>query len=99
MKIYSLYIAATNLVNPDQVNVPKAVADTNNLQTIFRVVFVISAAIAVLMVVIGGLSYVLSNGDPQKTAKAKDTILYSLIGLAVVVLASVIVSFAIGSIL
>lgn len=58
-------------------------------------IFVIGA-IAVLMVIIGGLRYVLSNGDSAGLKSAKDTILYSLIGVVVSLLAYALVSFVIG---
>ncbi len=55
-------------------------------------IFVIGA-IAVIMVIIGGLLYVLSSGDGKNTARAKDTILYAVIGLVVALLAYALVNF------
>lgn len=49
-------------------------------------------AIAVLMMLWGGLQYVMSAGDPGKAAKAKQTLVYSLIGFIIMVLAAVIVN-------
>ena len=62
--------------------------------------FVIGAGglIAVAYMVVGGVGYMTSNGDAGKIAKAKNTILYALIGLAVSALAIVIVNFAIKGI-
>ena len=40
-----------------------------------------------------------SAGDPGKTKKAKDTILYAVIGLIICVLAFAIVNFVIGGII
>ena len=54
--------------------------------------------VAVIYVVIGGIGYVTANGDASKLAKAKNTILYALIGLVVTALAFAIVNFAIGGI-
>jgi hypothetical protein len=45
---------------------------------------------------VGGLKYITSQGDPNATATAKNTILYAAIGLVVVALAQVIVRFVIG---
>ena len=45
------------------------------------------------MIVIGGINYALSQGDPGKVKKAKDTILYGVIGLVVALLAFAIVTF------
>lgn len=73
-------------------------ADANDVQvkTILQIVFVVAGAVAVIVVAVAGLNYVISSGDPQKTAKAKDTILYALIGLAISILAFTIVTFVLG---
>jgi hypothetical protein len=65
---------------------------TKIIQTL---VFVV-AAITVIAVIVGGLQYVLSGGDPNGTKQAKDTILYALIGLVVALFAQVIVSFVLS---
>lgn len=51
---------------------------------------------AVIVIVVGGLRYVLSGGDPKNTAAAKDTIMYAAIGLVVSLLAFAIVNFVLG---
>jgi len=50
---------------------------------------------AVIMIMLGGLQYILSVGDPSKINNAKNTILYAIIGLVVAVLAQVIITFVI----
>ena len=55
--------------------------------------------VAVIFIVIGGINYMTSQGDPAKTKKAKDTILYAVIGLIVAVLAFAIVNFVIAKII
>lgn len=52
---------------------------------------------AILMVIYGGLKYVTSGGDATKTKNARATVMYSLIGLAVAVLAQVIVNILINT--
>ncbi|QQS26968.1 hypothetical protein IPM44_00040 [bacterium] len=47
----------------------------------------------VVMVVVAGLLYIFSAGDPGKTKAAKDAILYALIGIGVAVLGSAIIGF------
>lgn len=53
----------------------------------------IAGIVALVFVVIGGISYMTSAGDPGKVKKAKDTILYALIGLVIVALAHIITAF------
>ena len=52
--------------------------------------------LSVIMLIVGGLKYVLSAGDPKGVAAAKSTIIYAIIGLVVAVLAYAIVKFVIG---
>ena len=53
----------------------------------------IAGIVSAVFVVYGGISYMTSSGDPGKLKKAKDTIMYALIGLAIVALAEVITAF------
>ena len=53
-------------------------------------------AVSVLMIIIGGIRYILSSGDQQQAANAKNTILYSVIGLVVAVLAWAIINYVLG---
>lgn len=53
------------------------------------------AIICVIVIIIGGVSYMTSAGDAGKVKKAKDTILYALIGLIICALAAAIVNFVI----
>lgn len=50
---------------------------------------------AVIMIVIGGIKYATANGEASKIASAKNTILYSVVGLVVALLAWGIVRFVI----
>jgi lysylphosphatidylglycerol synthetase-like protein (DUF2156 family) len=54
-------------------------------------------AIAVIMIVWGGIKFATSAGDSNKVTAAKNTILYAVIGLAVAVLAFAIVNFVVSN--
>jgi type IV secretory pathway VirB2 component (pilin) len=56
----------------------------------------LAALIAVIMVIVGGVSYITSQGDPNKTKQALNTIINSLIGLVISVAAATIVTFIAG---
>ena len=47
----------------------------------------------------GGVGYMTSSGDAGKVKKAKDTILYGVIGLVIVALSFAIVNFVISNII
>lgn len=59
----------------------------------------ILAVVCVVVIVIGGVNYMTSAGDAGKVKKAKDTILYAIIGLVVCALAATIVNFVISKLI
>lgn len=63
------------------------------LQNVIRVLLFIVGAAAVIMLIIGGIRYVVSAGDQQAVANAKNTILYAIVGIVVAVLAFAAVQF------
>ncbi|MDO4986945.1 MAG: pilin [Candidatus Saccharibacteria bacterium] len=77
---------------------PHAAADDNYIQNIFNGVYGIAAIVAVAFIIVGAVNYIMSSGDPSKVAKAKNTIMYSVIGLVIVVLASAITAFVIQTV-
>lgn len=56
------------------------------------------AVVAVIVIIIGGVSVATSQGDPGKIKKGRSTILYGVIGMVVCILAFAIVSFVLNSI-
>ncbi len=55
-------------------------------------------AASVIMIVIGGFKFVLSQGDASNITSARNTVLYAVVGLVVAVLAQVIIVFVINRI-
>ena len=53
--------------------------------------------IAVIMLIVGGIKYVVSGGDSKKVTDAKNTVLYAIIGLVIAFLAFAIVNFVISA--
>ncbi|MCL2085347.1 pilin [Candidatus Saccharibacteria bacterium] len=60
---------------------------------IISVVIFIVGALCVIMLVWGGIQYILSAGDSGKVTSAKNTILYAVIGLIVCIVAYAVVQF------
>ncbi len=71
---------------------------TSLLTTIINVVIGIVGFIAVIMMILGGISFITSQGDAAKVTKAKNTILYGVVGLIVAMLAFAIVNFVLNSV-
>ena len=65
------------------------------LKIIVNILLFVLGAIAVIMIIIGGIRYTLSGGDSSAITAAKNTILYAIIGVVVAILAYAIVNWVI----
>ena len=73
--------------------------NTSSYLTEFTDVFLTAAGlIAVIFLVLGGIRYITSTGDSSRIKAAKDTILYAIIGLIVVILAFPIAGYVIKTV-
>lgn len=61
--------------------------------TITNILLFIIGAVAVIMLIIGGVRYVVSAGDQNAVTSAKNTILYAIIGIVIAFLAYAAVNF------
>lgn len=52
----------------------------------------------IIMIIVAGIKYTTSGGDPSSVTSAKRTLIYALIGLVVASLAQFIVHYVIGSV-
>ena len=66
------------------------------IQTIVRVLLFLIGAVSVIMIIIGGIRYTTSNGDASQAKAAKDTILYSVVGLIIAIMAYAIVRWVVS---
>lgn len=75
------------------------VSNVNSLfSSITSILLFLVGAIAVVMIIVGGLKYVLSAGEAKATGDAKNTILYAVIGLVIALAAYSIINFVLGGI-
>jgi hypothetical protein len=72
------------------------VDDTTFLGKVIPVVYFIAGSAGVLVILYGGLRYVMSAGSPEKIVAAKNTIIYGSVGLALVFLVPFIIRVTIG---
>jgi len=75
---------------------PDVPADAGGIQNILSIVLAVVAAVTVIFIIINAIRYSTSLGDPQATAKIRDSIVYAAIGLIVVLTAETIVTVVIG---
>lgn len=71
--------------------------DDGVFKQITNTILYIVGIIAVIMLIIGGIKYVISGGDAKKVTDAKNTILYAIIGLVIAFFAYAIVNFVISA--
>ncbi len=68
------------------------------VEIMIRVALGLIGVVGVVVIIYGGVMYTISTGDAAKVTKAKNIILYGIVGLVVAVLAYVIVEFVSKSI-
>lgn len=83
-------------------NIAQEHAGSNNLMDTINiainVVLGVLGLLAVIVIIYGGFMYTTSAGDATKIKKAKDTIMYGVVGLVIALLAYAIVNFVVSSI-
>lgn len=73
-------------------------SDSGVLDGVLGAVYFWAGIVAVGLIIFSGFMYVTSTGDPGKAIKAKNAIIYSIVGLVVVMLAFAITKFVIGGV-
>lgn len=91
-----LFGPAVNNPTPGDLGLPPVRADPAFAQNVFGIIFGIAGALAVLIIIIASLNLAKAGGNPEEISKAKKTIVYALVGLAIAVLAEAIVYLVIG---
>jgi hypothetical protein len=71
---------------------------TTEIGDIVNLMLYLAGAIAVIVIIYGGIRYVTSTGDAARVKAAKDTIMYAVVGLIVALLAYAIVNFVVNNI-
>lgn len=71
--------------------------DTGVFKQITNTILYIVGVIAVIVLIIGGIRYLISGGDSKKVTDAKNTVLYAIIGLIIALLSFAIVNFVISA--
>lgn len=78
-----------------QVNIPTITADTV-IHNALNITYFLAGAIAVIVIIIGGITFATSAGNSAGVTRAKNMILYAVIGLVIVLGAFIITNFVIG---
>jgi len=84
-------------LNPTTISIPMPTADDVLLATL-NTVYIVAGIVAVIVIIIAGYMYTTSQGDSGAIEKAKNAILYAVIGLVIMLLAFAITNFVIGKV-
>jgi len=93
MKYFLLQFAQK--LSADDVNIPKLTGE-QVLQNGLNITYFLAGIIAVIVIIVGGIMYATSSGDSGRVGKAKNLILFSVIGLVIIFAAFAITNFVIG---
>jgi hypothetical protein len=77
---------------------PQSNPVADRLKKITAIIAFAAGAAAVLIMLVAGIQYITSDGDSNQISSAKQTIIYALIGLIVIVLAVSIIEFVLNKI-
>lgn len=84
-------------IREDEINIPKTnPPGQGSVQDILSYVFALMGAIAVIVIIVAGIQFVLSQGNSEKTNKARNTIIYAGVGLALAATSFAIVRIVLG---
>ncbi|HPR09288.1 hypothetical protein KDA06_02985 [Candidatus Saccharibacteria bacterium] len=81
--ILQKFAADSPNVDIDVTPLPQPAPNDASISVILSILFGVMASVALLIIVIAGLRYILSNGDPGAMAKAKGAIIYAVVGLLI----------------
>ncbi len=88
-----LFLLSSVSVSANGINPPIDGTIVTVLQSIVRFLYWVSFPIAVLMIMVSAFFFVTASGNEAQIKKGKDILLYTAIGLLVIIMASGIVSF------
>ncbi len=82
-------------------NSPLCVNETSQtlpdlIKKIVQGLLFVLGTVAVIVIIFAGIFYTTSSGDPKMVEKAKNTLMYAVIGLIVAVLSYAIVGYVVG---
>lgn len=96
MAVYLSTLLASLSVDASDSGIPEVEFGQSQVTSLFNGVLMIAGAVAVVFVTLGGIKYSTSQGNPGDTQKAKETIIYALVGLVFVILSFAIVNLFTG---
>jgi hypothetical protein len=66
------------------------------LAKVANLLLVVTGVIAVIMIIVGGIQYTISAGDSQRVGKAKNVIIYAIVGMVIALASRQIIIFVVS---
>lgn len=71
----------------------------NILKTALNIISYVAGIAAIILIVIAGITFMTSGGDPQSVSSARNTIIYAIVGIIILVVSQAIITFIIDKVL
>jgi hypothetical protein len=68
------------------------------IHTATKIIAGLAGAAAVIIMVLAGIRYITSDGDAEQVSRAKKTIIFSAVGLIVIILGQAIINIVLGKV-
>lgn len=91
----SIFTNIAQTLSSQDVNIPNGTGD-QVLQAGLNIAYLVGGIIAVIVIIIAGFTLVTNGGEPEAIKKAKNMILYAVIGLVVIMIAFTVTWFVVG---
>ncbi|MEP6710463.1 MAG: MMCAP2_0565 family pilin-like conjugal transfer protein [Candidatus Saccharibacteria bacterium] len=88
-------LAATTPITAANTGIPVVPGD-QILPAILGIVYWTAGIVAVVVIIIAGIMFATSDGDPGKVKRAREAILYSIVGIVIILVAFTITNFIAG---
>lgn len=83
-------------IDADKAGIPKMSLGQATVDGILASLFGVAGVVCIIFIVLGGVKYTVSQGNSGDLQKAKDTILYAVIGLVIVFASYGVINFILG---
>lgn len=84
-------------ISPGDIGLNNPATDPNVvIGNVLNTVYLWAGIIAVIVVIVAGIFYSISSGNPTQTNRAREAIIYAVVGLVFIMMAFVITQFVLG---
>lgn len=91
------FLLAVEKINPGEIGLKDPATDPNaTVASILTTVYTWAGIVCVLVIVIAGILYTTSTANPSHTKRAREAIIYAVVGLIVIIMAFTITQFVLG---